>query len=105
MINYEKSRRDLKLVTLLVFYTRSEKERNVLLNDALNTFYLRLYGVRPMVYDHSDSERGNIGYSYRLRAMVLLYAPSHRQDNTYHGLCTSRGALVGTNTRSKQTRL
>ena len=38
-----------------------------------------------------------IGYSYRLAARVLLYAPSHRQDNTYHGLCyTSRGALVGT---------
>ena len=27
-------------------------------NDALNTFYLRLYGVRHMVEDHSDSERG-----------------------------------------------
>ena len=35
------------------------KERNVLFNDALNTFYLRLYGVRHMVKDHSDSERGN----------------------------------------------
>ena len=29
----------------------------VLINDALNTFYLRLYGVRNMVKDHSDSER------------------------------------------------
>ena len=28
-----------------------------LFNDALNTFYLRLYGVRHMVKDHSDSER------------------------------------------------
>ena len=37
----------------------------------------------------------HIGYSYRLTARVLLYAPSHRQDNTY--LCyTSRGALAGT---------
>ena len=27
----------------------------VLFNDALNTFYLRLYGVRHMVKDHSDS--------------------------------------------------
>ena len=33
----------------------------------------------------------HIGYSYRLTARVLLYAPSHRQDNTYHGFCyTSR---------------
>ena len=31
----------------------------VLFNDALNTFYLELYGVRHMVKDHSDSERGN----------------------------------------------
>ena len=30
-----------------------------LFNDALNTFYLWLYGVRHMVKDHSDSERGN----------------------------------------------
>ena len=38
---------------------QSWKEGNVLFNDALNTFYLRLYGVRHMVKDHSDSERGN----------------------------------------------
>ena len=43
----------------------------------------------------------HIGYSYRLTARVLLYAPSHRQDNTYHGLCyTSRGALAGTRNSS-----
>ena len=35
------------------------KEGNVLFNDALNTFYLWLYGVRRMVKDHSDSEKGN----------------------------------------------
>ena len=35
------------------------KEGNVLFNDALNTFYLRLYGVRHMVNYHTDSERGN----------------------------------------------
>ena len=51
-----------------------------------------------MVKDHSDSETGNPlplhGYSFRLTARVLLYARSHRQDNTYDGLCyTSRGAL------------
>ena len=32
----------------------------VLFNDALNTFYLRLYGVRHMVKDRSDSERRNL---------------------------------------------
>ena len=36
-----------------------------------------------------------------LTARVLLYAPSHRQDNTYHSLCyTSRGALAGTRNSS-----
>ena len=35
------------------------KEGNVLFNDALHTFYLRFYGVRYMVKNHSDSERGN----------------------------------------------
>ena len=32
------------------------KEGNVLFNDALNTFYLQLYGVRHMVKNHSDRE-------------------------------------------------
>ena len=42
------------------FYIQNgRKEGNVLFNDALNTFYLRLYGVRHMVKDHSDSEKGN----------------------------------------------
>ena len=35
------------------------KEGNVLFNNALNTFYLWLYGVRHMVEDRSDSEKGN----------------------------------------------
>ena len=30
---------------------------SVLFNDALNTFYLRLYGVGHMVKYHSDNER------------------------------------------------
>ena len=50
-----------------------------------------------MVEDHSDSVRGNPGYALRLALRGLLYAPSHRQDSTYHGLCqTSGGALAGT---------
>ena len=52
------------------------KEGNVLFNDARNTFYLQLYGVRHRVKDHSDS-CGHMGYSFRLAASVLLYAPSH----------------------------
>ena len=56
------------------------KEGNVLVNDVLNTFYLRLYDVGHMVKDQSDSERGN---SFRLAAMIFLYAPSHRPESTY----------------------
>ena len=38
----------------------------------------------------------HMGNSFRLAARVLLYASSHRQDSTYHGLCyTSHGALAG----------
>ena len=82
-----------------------------LFNDTLNTLYLRLDGVGHMVKDHSDSEReetrySHIGYSFRLAARVLLYASSHRQDNTYHGLCyTSRGPLAGTRNSTLTTEL
>ena len=134
------------------------KEGNVLFNDALNTFYLRLYGAGHIRED-SESERKpatatrglllisskgsfictrkeilyltthsthfiygymvsdiwlrtipiarkethcrHIGYSLQLTARIILYAPSHRQDSTYHNLCyTSRGALAGTRNSS-----
>ena len=43
----------------------------------------------------------HMGCSFRLAARVLSYAPSHRQDSTYHSLCyTSRGALAGTRNSS-----
>ena len=43
----------------VLIHIKCLKEGNVLFNNALNTFYLRLYGVGHMVKDHSDSERGN----------------------------------------------
>ena len=33
------------------------KEGSVLFNDTLNTLYLRLYGIRHMVKDNSNSEK------------------------------------------------
>ena len=78
------------------------KERKEMFYLTTHSTHLRLYGVRHMVKDHSDSERGeetrcrHMGYSFRLAARVLLYASSHRQDNTYHSLSyASRGALAG----------
>ena len=60
----------------------TQKEGIVLFNDALNTLYLRLYGVGHMVKYHSDSEREetrcrHMGYTFLLAARVLLYAPFH----------------------------
>ena len=75
---------------LVIHSKRKKEEGNVLFNDALNTFYLRLYGVRHMVKDDSDRREEtrcrHMGYSFVLAARVLLYASSYRQDNTYHGL-------------------
>ena len=45
------------LVEMRAYYLTAAKEGIFLFNDALNTFYLRLYGVGHMVNDHSDSER------------------------------------------------
>ena len=57
--------------------------------------------LRTIMIVREETRCRHIGYSYRLTARVLLYAPSHRQDNTYHGLCyTSRGALAGTRNSS-----
>ena len=51
--------------------------------------------LRTILIVRKETRCRHIGYSYRLTARVLLYAPSHRQDNTYHGLCyTSCGALA-----------
>ena len=57
--------------------------------------------LRTILIVRKETRRRHIGYSYRLTARVLLYAPSRRQLNTYHGLCyTSRGALAGTRNSS-----
>ena len=57
--------------------------------------------LKTILIVRKETRCRHIGYSYRLTARVLLYAPSHRQDNTYHSLCyTSRGALAGMRTSS-----
>ena len=54
-----------------------------------------------MVKDDSDSESGNTLPPHGLLVLISskgsVYAPFHRQDSTFHGLCyTSRGGLAGT---------
>ena len=66
----------------IVIHRCNRKKGNVLFNDALNTFYLRLYGVRHMVKDHSDSERGNplsphgLLFSISSNAFFNIYHPT-----------------------------
>ena len=81
------------------------KEWNVLFNDALNTFYLWLYGIRHMVKDHSVNEWGNLlpphGLNFLISSKGSFIYIIHWQDNTYHSLCyTSCGALAGTRNSS-----
>ena len=57
--------------------------------------------LRTILIVRKETCYRHIGYSYRLTARVLLYAPSHKQDSTYHCFCyTSRGALAGTRNSS-----
>ena len=58
--------------------------------------------LRTILIVRKETRCCHIGYPIRLTARVLLYAPSHRQDSTYHSLCyTSRGALAGTRNSSR----
>ena len=58
--------------------------------------------LRTILIVRKETRCRHIGYSFRLTARVLLlYAPSHIQDSTYHGLCyTSCEALAGTRNSS-----
>ena len=71
--------------------------------NTLNTlFSYMVTGMRHMVEDHSDSERGNpLLLLHRLLSPIstkgfFVYAPSTRKDCTYDRLCyTSHGTLAG----------
>ena len=77
------------------------KEGNVFYLTTHSTHFIYDYMVsdiwlRTILIVRKETHCRHIGYSFWLAARVLLYAPSHRQDNTYHSLCyTSCGALAG----------
>ena len=91
----------------LVEQRERERER-----ERERMFYLTTHSTHLYAYSYMASDiwlrtilivrkETRCRYSYRLTARVLLYAPSHRQNNTYHCLCyTSRGALAGTRNSS-----
>ena len=86
--------------------TRGKREREMLYLTTHSTHFIYGYMVsdiwlRTILIVRKETRCRHIGYSYWLTTKVLLYAPSHRQDNTYHSLCyTSRGALAGTRNSS-----
>ena len=86
--------------------TELEREREMFYLTTHSTHFIYGYmasdiWLRTILIVRKETRCRHIGYSYRLTARVLLYAPSHRQDSTYHGLCyTSRGALAGTRNSS-----
>ena len=83
-----------------------EREREMFYLTTHSTHFIYGYmasviWLRTILIVRKETCCRHIGYSYRLTARVLLYAPSHRQDNTYHSLCyTIRGALAGTRNSS-----
>ena len=83
-----------------------EREREMFYLTMHSTHFIYGYmasdiWLRTILIVRKETRCRHIGYSYRLTARVLLYAPSNRQDSKYHSLCyTSRGALAGTRNSS-----
>ena len=98
--------REYKIAYILytLFYSGREREMFYLTTHSTHFIYGYMASdiwLRTILIVRKETCCRHIGYSYRLTARVLLYAPSHRQGNTYHGLCyTSRGALDGTRNSS-----
>ena len=94
----------------LIYHYTLHTEREMFYLTTHSTHFIYGYmasdiWLRTILIVRKETRCRHIDYSYRLTARVLLCAPSHRQDNTYQGLCyTSRGALAGTrNTLHKQS--
>ena len=89
----------------IYIYREREREREMFYLTTHSKHFIYSYmasdiWLRTILIVRKETRCRHIGYSYRLTARVLLYA-SHRQDNTYHGLCyTSRGVLAGTRNSS-----
>ena len=88
------------------FVSPWEREREMFYLTTHSTHFIYGYmasdiWLRTILIVRNENHCCHIGYSYQLTARVLLYAPSHRQDNTHHSLCyTCHGALAGTRNSS-----
>ena len=89
-----------------VYNTELEREREMFYLTTHSTHFIYGYlasgiWLRTILIVRKETRCRHIGYSYGLTPRALLHALSHRQDDTYHGLCyTSRGALAGTRNSS-----
>ena len=84
-----------------------EREREMFYLTTHSTHFIYGYmasdiWLRTILIVRKETRCRHIGYSYRLTARVLLYAPSHRQDNTYHGLCLHQSWSTGWNEKIAQ---
>ena len=88
------------------YFDEREREREMFYLTTHSTHFIYGYmasdiWLRTILIVRKETRCHHIGYSYRLTARVLLYTPSHRQNNTYHGVYyTSRGTLAGTRNSS-----
>ena len=76
--------------------------RNCFYLTTISTHFIYGYMVsdiwlRTILIVRKETRCCHIGYSFRLAARVLLYAPSHRQDSTYHGLLLHQSWSTGWN--------
>ena len=105
-INWWHSVEKICIIIITIIEKERERERKMFYLTTHSTHFIYGYmasgiWLRTILIVRKETRCRHIGYSYRLTARVLLYAPSHRQDNTYHGICyTSRGALTGTRNSS-----
>ena len=75
-------------------FSQGRKKGNVLFNDALNTFYLWLYGVGSVREETRCCHYK--GYSFFINSNGIFNICTDIHDNTYHSLChTSGGPLAG----------
>ena len=73
-----------------IYLQPKRKEENVTM--IYSTHFISSYmasdiWLRTILIVRKETRCCHIGYSFRLAARVLLYAPSHRQDSSTHGLC------------------
>ena len=92
--------------TIFIWVTSKEGRKEMFYLTTHSTHFIYGYmasdiWLRTILIVRKETCCRHMGYSFRLTARVILYAPSHRQDSTYHGLYyTSRGALAGTRNSS-----